>query len=400
MECLLWKPKKDNCLAICDIEKEPSVEKSSSYIINSIIPYKNKIIKFFSKENLYPERPEVPFLYSDVQIVDLNDEKDFYYFYYKTGVIQDTNLNLRLTDTGEIYMLPFDNCETNQRNMICKISKKKLESFLNYKDGTYKASLIAVYIGQDFAIRSKPFTYTIEISKKEKQKKNNVYVEVKRILTPLKTSEGYLTYETNVTNIDILRTRGSIFEMIGENYKYQTRCFFKKNEDNSPLMFICLLEFREGSFRLNKFNHLSMNFIDYKYNFIVTYQKDESITREEGAEFVLITYPEVLNFTSKNDLNITIEGNIYKHYDKLTLNPKSENLKCDIGIYHSVVQCIVPKSHFKGEKSGYYYLHYPDSLGDISLYYEANPFKVILSGSFNYYNINKIICIISLLLFL
>ena len=50
MECLLWKPKEDNCLAICDIEKEPLIEKSSYFTINSIVPYKNKKIKFYSKK--------------------------------------------------------------------------------------------------------------------------------------------------------------------------------------------------------------------------------------------------------------------------------------------------------------------------------------------------------------
>ena len=398
MKCHLWKPKEDNCLAICDIEKEPLIKEFYHFTINSIIAYKNKKIKFISKTYSYldSQGPNVPFIYSNQQVIDLNDEKDFYYFYYKTGAIQETNLIL--DSTRELYMLPVDNCDVKQRDMICKVSKKKIESFLIYNDGSYKATIVAIFIGKDYDIKKNPFTYTIEISKKEIQK-TNIYVEVKRMLTPPNASTDYLAYETNVTNIDILRTKNSVFIFTGESGNYQTSCFFKKNEDDTPLLLVCVVGNNYGTYRLKKVNHLSLDLIDYKYNFTLTYQNEESFTRKEHGDYILVTYPEVLDFTSKKELNFTIDGYIYD-CGKLTLSPKSGNLKCEFGRYHSFVQCIVPKSHFKGEKSGYYYLHYPDSLGDISLYYEANPFKVILSGSFNYYNINKIICILSLLLFL
>ena len=151
---------------------------------------------------------------------------------------------------------------------------------------------------------------------------------------------------------------------------------------------------------MDKVNHLSLDFIDYNYNFTVNYQKEESYSRGVKSEYIIGVYPNILDFTSQNETNFSIVGYINYNLDKLTLNLESENLKCEANYKYTTIQCIVPKSHFKGEKSGYYYLHYPDSLGDISLYYEANPFKVILSGSFNYYNINKIVCILSLLLFL
>ena len=125
MKCHLWKPKEDNCLAICDIEKEPLIKEFYHFTINSIISYKNKKIKFISKTYSYldSQGPNVPFIYSNQQVIDLNDEKDFYYFYYKTGAIQETNLIL--DSTRELYMLPVDNCDAKQRDMICKVSKKK-----------------------------------------------------------------------------------------------------------------------------------------------------------------------------------------------------------------------------------------------------------------------------------
>ena len=129
MECLLWKPKEDNCLAICDIEKEPLIEESSYFTINSIVPYKNKKIKFYSKKIIDAQGPNVPFIYSEKQTVDLNDEKDFYYFNFKTGAIQEVNLNLQKENTEELYNSRFDKCEIKQRDMICKISKRRIETF-------------------------------------------------------------------------------------------------------------------------------------------------------------------------------------------------------------------------------------------------------------------------------
>ena len=98
--------------------------------------------------------------------------------------------------------------------------------------------------------------------------------------------------------------------------------------------------------------------------------------------------------------NFTIYGVISLIFDKLTLNPKLGYLKCELSRYYQTAQCIVPKSHFQGEKSGYYYLHYNDSLGVESIFYEVDSFKVILSGSIISFKIKKVICILSLLLFL
>ena len=107
-----------------------------------------------------------------------------------------------------------------------------------------------------------------------------------------------------------------------------------------------------------------------------------------------------MDFTSKNETNFTIYGLLYDHFDKLTFNPKYGHLECEMGRFYSTAQCIVPKSHFQGKKSGYYYLYYNDSFGVKSVFYDVSPFKVILSGSIISYNIKKIVCILSLLLFL
>lgn len=151
---------------------------------------------------------------------------------------------------------------------------------------------------------------------------------------------------------------------------------------------------------MDKVNHLSLDFIDYNYNFTVNYQKEESYSRGVKSEYIIGVFPNILDFTSQNETNFSIVGYINYNLDKLTLNLESENLKCEANYKYTTIQCIVPKSHFQGKKSGYYYLYYTNFLGGKSLFYEVEAFKVILSGSIISFSINKIVYILSLLLLL
>ena len=75
---------------------------------------------------------------------------------------------------------------------------------------------------------------------KKPMKKENLYIEIKRLMSPSIISLIYAAYETNVTSIDILRTRNTIFEFKrkSDNSDYTSECYFKKNEDNTPLILI------------------------------------------------------------------------------------------------------------------------------------------------------------------
>ena len=401
MKCHLWKPIIDKYLALCDIEKEPRIEPFYPYEIDSIFLYKNKKIKFYAESSIGSNCANVPFIYSGKQNIDLNNEKDFYYFKFKTGAIQDTNLFVVGTMPSETYILAFDKCDIKQRDMTCAMSRKKIESFLSYYSEVFQNTLITLYFAKDYGIKYNNYAYNIEMTKKP-MKKENLYIEIKRLMSPSIISLIYAAYETNVTSIDILRTRNTIFEFKrkSDNSDYTSECYFKKNEDNTPLILICSIYNEYSELSLNKIKYLSMNFIDYKYNFIITYQNEEWFKRKGRGENIWAKYPDILYFTSKNETNFTIHGVISLIFDRLTFNPKFGYLKCEISRYYQTAQCIVPKSHFLGEKSGYYYLHYNDSLGVESIFYEVAPFKVILSGSIISYNIKKVICILSLLLFL
>ena len=140
-------------------------------------------------------------------------------------------------------------------------------------------------------------------------------------MSPSIISLIYAAYETNVTSIDILRTRNTIFEFKrkSDNSDYTSECYFKKNEDNTPLILICSIYNEYSELSLNKIKYLSMNFIDYKYNFIITYQNEEWFKRKGRGENIWAKYPDILDFTSKNETNFTIHGVISLIFDKFHL---------------------------------------------------------------------------------
>ena len=63
------------------------------------------------------------------------------------------------------------------------------------------------------------------------------------------------------------------------------------------------------------------------------------------------------------------------------MNQRSSGLNCEILGENQLLSCIVPKSHFKGRKSGNYFLVYDDKRWAYDLFFEIPPFEVILNES-------------------
>ena len=105
-----------------------------------------------------------------------------------------------------------------------------------------------------------------------------------------------------------------------------------------------------------------------------------------AAIIFLIYILKFLDFTKEDYSNFTTWTYQSPHHG-IRLNKDAEELVCSsIGYVES---CIVPKSHFNGLKTGYYYLyhgHYDKTKG-LNIYYEVTPFKVILPEENNSRNI-------------
>ena len=73
----------------------------------------------------------------------------------------------------------------------------------------------------------------------------------------------------------------------------------------------------------------------------------------------------------------------YDNTERIRLNPDSKNdLNCE-SIFDEdnnfiSKKCFVPKSHFDGKNSGYYYIYHRNHLDELIIFYEVNPIQVVL----------------------
>ena len=167
------------------------------------------------------------------------------------------------------------------------------------------------------------------------------------------------------------------FEDVEENY-----CSFRKYED-APLLLICvILNHSTNETYLSEIeNEIILDNINIKYNFRIQPLKNtQKIYFKDAGLFTLtLNYPKILDFTNQDKLNITFYGayELKNDYPTIRLNLKADNLEC--AKKNSMLVCIVSKSHFKGQKSGYYYPIHVNPLNEEYIFYNIPPFKVILN---------------------
>ena len=117
--------------------------------------------------------------------------------------------------------------------------------------------------------------------------------------------------------------------IISDGISYNFYCNLVKYDELTPLYLICALPSTEN-FSLNK--GFNLENIHYKYNFILS---DEDINNDTihiyniDTSFLEFIYPEILDFTSKDSLTLTMLM-LKKNKDiKIRLNEDGEDLKCD-----------------------------------------------------------------------
>ena len=145
---------------------------------------------------------------------------------------------------------------------------------------------------------------------------------------------------------------------------------------------ICLVN-NEGIHWLKEITEEKIfNDLNIKYNFrIQPVNNEEKIDfKRVTGTFIFFNYPNILDFTKSDSLFIEYALENPKSLVGLTFNENKEDLSCQtIGKF--IKKCTVPKSHFEGKKTGYYFLKHNNHLNGKSTSYEGLPVKVILNGS-------------------
>ena len=92
---------------------------------------------------------------------------------------------------------------------------------------------------------------------------------------------------------------------------------------------------------------------------------------------VFSVYPEILDFTSKDNLTIKIQTEKPELLELIKLNnDSSSQLDCINKI--GIKECVVSKNHFT--KSGYYNVYHNNSFAKMMIIYEIPKINVLLEG--------------------
>ena len=310
-------------------------------------------------------------IYAPAQEIYIEEGKYYYYFKFKLVSYNQECIFL------ENHLIL--DCHPNGDELVCSKTKNELERVLYAKEAKYDV----LYSSDRERVNILPLVGSITIIDNI-AKKTDVFIKITKLKESVAEDGTFVAYETNVTNIDEVYSISDSVKLEFENEKGETarsECIIKK-DDGMPLLVLCnprldgiswLKEIKEEKI----FRESSI-----KYNFRIQPVKNEEKIRckRDIGTFVYSRYPNVLDFTQKDSLFVEYFTNNPEYFKGITFNQDKGDLSCEIR--HDVnVRCTIPKSHFDGKKTGYYYTKHTNHLNSKSTYYIIDPIKVILNSS-------------------
>ena len=365
-QCKLWKSNNGRIKIFCKFDDNLN-DTTKNLIFSDInCPYKKHIlnIKNHCKISIKKINAYIPFIYSDKQTINL-DSEDILSFRFKYDLFSNEKLFLFDNKYKSAY---FDKCSTYsyENEIICQISHKKLKSILSFSGEKFYLATSNMNKGQYIFEPVEDIIITSNINKKDQ------YVRINKLINEISEFYSFIYYETNITNIPDLTS--NIFDI-----NYNNSCMFKKRRaKNENLLLICYTNITENNFSLGQIDGKILNDINIENNFIIIpgYNNETNYMNGDGG-MISSVYPEILNFTNVKSLYINI--GFYGNLEGIKLNPNSSyDLKCEK--YNNFFECLVPKSHFDNNKTGYYNIYYKNHLNIYSIKYEAPLIYVILSN--------------------
>ena len=365
ISCRLWKQNNNNNLrVICEINEVNNFDFSHDISFHEVsFEYNDYVINIeFHHFNIKKLNYEIPFLYSDRQIIEIKNDIDSYNLKFKIGTYNDELLYLY----GEMdNSLILDKCEKNENELNCKVTKEKLEEILVKNNEIFRVAAVHDTEGLFKFINVLDITINHKIIQKE-----DIYIGINGSLTNEIEARVPFGFTTNVTNMP------NIYSDINDN------CYFKKFNDN-PLLYLCRLdETPKEPFKFgNITEEIVLDNLHYKYNFrIQPFGEIYKVSIKEKETNVKLIFPEELNFTSVDILTLNLIVPLPSQLKFLYLNPNSSSyLEC--GDLKEMKKCKISVIHFLKQKSSKFYLHYSNSATMIKKYYDLSPIKVTLPNS-------------------
>ena len=328
-------------------------------------------------------------LYSDINYINLLDDKQEYELKFKINVYNNEKLFLA---TNRI--VPID-CKPKKAELICTVNRKQIENHF-VKDNR----IIVLSFDKHGKARSFDLIPELQINY-DINKKQDIYVGITKLITKYTGRNNFIIYETNITNIQNIYTY--IFDLFFSGIDGYLYCSFIKGE-NHPMILACLLdeEFLEDeipeeiSLKNEDEEIIEETSILYNFRIQPNRLKDKCKIIDSTYSPIFGVYPEVLNFASKDSYEIEFYLEFPDYLSGITFNEDKKDLQCStIG---NIKKCTVEKSHFKEKDSDYYYIKYDGYENQKAIAYEIQPIKVILSEDDNDDDDDKKLAIILILI--
>ena len=322
-DCRLWDSEKMNVTVFCRVKDELYNKSINNYILNPInitvgnYTLRLQSITFFT---LKMKHYNMPFVYGDYQIIDLDKDQAQYAIYFKVDSYQGEKLVITEPISNNSFA-EFDSCDVNGTEFTCYISRKKVEGL-----STQNTLLTIAQLDEKNGI--KYFEYPLQIQVKYTQPKEEVYLIITKALNEISEPRSYSAFETNITDISPLTTNTFRLEVYSESYFSNITCFFRKYEaEKIPLLLLCENIFSDYYFYIN--NNLTFTDINYKYNFNI--KKSDMIVKmqiDNVGKKIIYNYPETLDFTNSEKLSIIYLMTGASYFNNIKLAEGGDNLEC------------------------------------------------------------------------
>ena len=376
VSCRFWKSDGYELVIFCNLNENIPKGKYTINLNSTTVIYNNYNITIL--HNYYYSFTKVDKnviqLYSDNQNITVEEGKDSYELKFKVNAYNNEKIYFY---KGHYCTRYLNNCKLENGELKCIMSLSVLDEITEESEDDFSIA----YMTDENRLLRFEFVQYIDIYYLNSTKEQ-IYVSITKILENVADYDSFIAYETNITDISKFTSELEKFELsFDDNQKFE--CGFKKY-DNYPLLLLCQIR-EEGTFTLSEIKEEKiLTDINIKYDFRIqpVNNNEKIISKDKRYFYIRFIFTEVLDFTSSDSL--TIEYLFDKHPDEIkgiTLNKDSSDLECkDIG---KIKQCIVPKSHFEGKKTGYYFTMHTNHLNEKSFSCEVPPIKVILPDSNN-----------------
>ena len=268
--------------------------------INQKFNYLNKdfSISQDNKKTIIKYDYNIPFLYSSRQIIEVNDEINLYTLTF--NIFSYNNEPLALSTAGNI--LPLENCEVKNKKLICYLEKNEILSILDDKETWFKLE----YIGNKQYQTEFNFVDYINIKYISNTKKENIKVNIKKLLVNCTENHRYIAYETDITNIPIISTDIYGFYLDFENSSgceyFRRKCHFVKYIIGT-LLILCKMDGGNVEYRLKEIEkEIDTEFLNVNYNFIIQPVNNTEIfilSDIKDESYGIINYNKILDFREK-----------------------------------------------------------------------------------------------------